>query len=125
METIKIKIAFTGILIVLSIISGIWLHRKERPLNAIIFNMHKLISLAAIVLIVITVIAFNKNVDLRSTDFMLIALTALFLILLVVTGGILSLDKPVNFILLNIHRILTFFIVVSCLVTYFMLAINN
>lgn len=84
----------TGILILLSIASGIWLSRKGRPLHAIIFGVHKIISLAAIVWIAIVLFRYFKETGFQLSENsipLVLGASALFALL---SGVFLSFEKP-------------------------------
>jgi hypothetical protein len=60
MSTILFKAIITGLLFIFTVASGIWLHRLGKPLNLLISNLHKLISLATMLLAGVVVFLFAK-----------------------------------------------------------------
>ena len=57
------QFAAPGIAFLMTLISGLWLSRAGKPLNVAIFNIHKLIALAAVVLAVIQTRSVLKTVE--------------------------------------------------------------
>ncbi len=121
MKTIEIRIIGTGILILFTIISGIWLSRLGRPLNVAIFAIHKIIALLTIILTVITIYYLQKNVKLKNIELILMVVTGLIFLFAFVSGAILSFEKPVNLIILTIHKVTSFLIVISTTLTIYIL----
>ena len=44
-----VKVLTPGVLFILTLAFGVWLSRSGKPYNTLIFNIHKLIALAAVV----------------------------------------------------------------------------
>ena len=122
MKTIELKIIVTGILVICAIISGIWLSKLGRPLNLVIFNFHKIISLLALISTAITIYHLQKNAELRNLEIILIIVTALVFLIAFVTGALLSFDKPVNNTILAVHKVTPFLIVASGTLIIYMMA---
>jgi hypothetical protein len=104
---ISLKLAGIGFLFLLIIISGIWLAKTGKPYQPALFNVHKLISLAAIALTGVVLYNILKTTQGSSVVFILLMIAVLFLLALIVTGGMLNLEKPYYNILLIIHRIIS------------------
>ena len=103
--SVTLKITGIGILFLLIIVTGILLVRTGRPYNPVMFNIHKFISLAGIVLGGIFV--YNAYGNIEGIPFLLplIIVTGILYIVLLVSGGLLDLDKPFHNLLQIIHRI--------------------
>jgi hypothetical protein len=106
MKTIDIRILSAGILFVLAIASGVWVTKLGRPLNAGVFTVHKLIALAALVLMIVIVGALAKGIVLNPLMILCIVLTFLFFAAMIATGAVLSFEKPAPGFVLMLHRIL-------------------
>jgi heme A synthase len=89
----------------LTIGSGIWLSNTGKPYKGSIFNIHKLIALAAVILTVVLVRSLLKDVDLCTYTGVLIILSGLFVLILFITGALLSNEKLQISIILFLHRI--------------------
>ena len=116
METKRI---LTGALILLAIVSGIWLTRKGRPLHAIIFGSHKIISLAAIVWIAILLFRHFKEIGFQlseNTIPLALGASALFALL---SGVFLSFEKPWIPYFKWMHGIASALILISAVFMYF------
>jgi hypothetical protein len=59
MTTGQLQVAGAGLFSLFLFLSGFWLSRSGKPYNGIIFNIHKLIALTAVVLFVITLYRTN------------------------------------------------------------------
>ena len=113
MNVLEIRIAVTGILLVLTAISGIIVSALGRPLNTVAFTIHKLIAVSSAVLAVIVVCTLLKNVKIGAPAIVLIIITGLLFLSLFVSGAFLSFEKPVNVVLLAIHKAAPLLTVVS------------
>jgi hypothetical protein len=98
-------------------VSGFWLSRFGRPFNAILLAVHKLASLAAVLLLVLTVVRVNAVAMLGAIDWVAVAASGLFLLGAIGTGGLWSVDKPTPAAVLTLHRITPFLSVLSTAVT--------
>ena len=116
-----IQIAGTGLLFLFTFISGFWLSRSGKPFNVIILTIHKLISLAAAVLLGIVIHQINQVAPLRTIELAAGVVTGLFFLGAVVSGGLLSTDKPMPPAILAIHRTTPFLTVFSAAVTLYRL----
>ena len=120
MRPLILRIAIAGILIIFSIISGIWLSKIGRPLNGLIFSVHKIISLLAIVATGIVIYYSQQGIEINRTDLFLIFATGLVLLLSLISGFLLSFDKFVNDFLLYMHKFMPALIILfSILSIYF------
>jgi hypothetical protein len=123
--SITLRLIISGVLFVLSIASGIWLSNMGRPLNTVIFTVHKLIALAFAVFTGILVFNLLKTVQTEFIIVILVIFSGLFILSLFVSGGFLSIEKPVNKIILNIHRIMPVLSAVIVAVTFYLLLIRK
>jgi len=121
MSTDQIRIAGTGFLFLLTFISGFWLSRSGKPFNAIVLTIHKLISLAAAVFLGIAMYQTNQVAALSTIQLTAGVVTGLFFLDAIVSGGLLSTDKPMPAAILTMHRITPFLTVLSAAVTLYLL----
>jgi len=106
MDTISTKLIAAGILGILTLISGVVLSNSGRPLNGLFFNLHKLIAVATVALISISVVQLLKAGDTRALmEFGAIILTGLLFVALVATGGMLSFEREWPGFVLKIHQV--------------------
>ena len=83
-----------GLFFLFIFVSGIWLRRSGRPLNGLILTIHKLISLAAGVFLIITLYRVNQAAGLGTVDLVLAAVAGLCFVAMAASGGLLSTGKP-------------------------------
>jgi hypothetical protein len=114
-------IAGTGFLFLFTFISGFWLSRSGKPFSVIILTIHKLISLAAAVLLGIVIYRINQVVPLRTIELAAGVVTGLFFLDAVVSGGLLSIGKPMPAVILTMHRITPYLTVFAGAVTLYLL----
>ena len=99
------KVAYAGIGFLLTLISGVVLSKMGRPLNSAVFGAHKIIAVGTIVLIGLNIRDLAQVVGLQAVHPALIWGTGLLLLVLVVSGSLLSFDKLVLPITLRVHQI--------------------
>jgi hypothetical protein len=99
------KFVIPGVLFILTLVFGFWLSRSGKPYNGLIFNIHKLIALAAV--IVTAIRAFNalKIVEAQPILIALLIVIGLCAVALFVTGALMSAKKATGRAALTIHRI--------------------
>ncbi len=111
-----------GLLFLFTIGTGIWLSNYGRPLNSILFNIHKLIALISVIYTVVIIRNIIKNIEVKSLILVLIIFSALLIIALFVTGAFLSPGKPANGLLLIIHNISMVSFVITVIATFYFLS---
>ncbi len=102
METLA-KFTLPAVLLALILVFGFWLSYAGKPYHGILFNLHKLLALGAVVL---AGIQFSKT--LHAPDGLLVALlavSALCVIALFVSGALMSAGKLDYVLMLSIHRV--------------------
>ncbi len=99
------RITITAILFLISAGSGFWLHAVGRPLNTPVFTIHKLTALAMIVLAVMYTLELLKTADASAGLIVLTVLAGVAVLILLVTGGLLSFDNLVNPPLFYFHNV--------------------
>jgi len=121
MTTGQLQVTGAGVFSLLIFLSGFWLSRLNKPYNGIIFNIHKLIALAAVVLFVITVYQTNQVASLSPVELAASVATGLLLIGLFASGALVSIDKPMPAIVLKLHHISPYLAVLATAATLFFL----
>ena len=94
-----------GIVFLLTLAFGFWLSRIGKPYNGILFNIHKLLALGAVI---VAVFEIRKTLQSEGTiPFynVLIALTGVSIIALFATGVLMSIGKLNYAVSLTIHKI--------------------
>ncbi len=119
--TITTKIMISGFLFLLAIASGIWLSKSGKPLNTAIFNAHKLIALAGVILTCMVIFNLLKNTEINIAVLSLIIFSAVFAIILFISGALLSIEKPIGNYVLIIHNISMILTIITSAATVFFL----
>jgi hypothetical protein len=89
----------------ITLASGIWLSRSGKPYKGAIFNVHKLIALATVVILGLKIYPALKSADPGWIGGPWALLSGLLLaIVLIITGGLLSLEKPLPAAILRAHQ---------------------
>ena len=115
------RIVGTGLFYLFIFISGFWLSRSGKPYNGIVLTIHKLISLAAVVFLAITIHRINQVAQLSAIELTAGVVTGLFFLGTIITGGLLSVDKPMPVVVLRMHQITPFLTVLSTAATLYLL----
>lgn len=116
-----VRAIVVGLFFLLIFLSGIRLSRAGRPLNVGISTIHKLISLAAGVFLLVTIYQRNGAVPLSATEWTAIVVTGLCFAGTVASGGLLSSDKPMPVAVLRVHQVLPVLTMLATGVTLYLL----
>ena len=129
-NTTQMKFINTGLFFLFILLSGFWVSRTGKPYNAVIFNVHKLIGLAAGVFLIVTVCRIHKATPLEPQQIGVLVMTVLVFVLLVAAGGLLSaeaegglqnLSQSVLTVIALIHKTFPYLAVLSTGVTLYLL----
>jgi hypothetical protein len=104
MDTIS-KFTLSGILFLLTLVFGFWLSKAGKPYNGLLFNLHKLIALGAVVIVVVQLSKMLKTADSLALLIVLLVVAALSVVAIFASGALLSLSKLDYALTLTIHRI--------------------
>lgn len=111
----------TGLFLLFIFLSGFWLSHSGKPYNGAIFNVHKLIGLAAGVFLGIMVYQVNRTARLGPVEVVAVVVTVLFFVATVAAGGLSSLPTPMPAVFLTMHRLLPYLTALSTAVTLYLL----
>ena len=114
----------TGALLLVTIITGFWLHHLGRPLNSLIFTIHKLTALAAAILTLVIIFKFFGTVGIILIVLILAVLVVLSLFALFISGAFSSIEKFEKDIhaLLIIHNIATISAIITIAITFYIMS---
>ena len=101
---------------------GFWLSRRGKPYNGLLFNVHKLVALATVILTVVTINRMIKVVDLVTPAILLLVIAALSVIALFVSGALMSADKGEYRMMKLMHNISPFALVIAMGYSVYLLA---
>ena len=121
MSTSQLRIVGAGLFFLFILLSGFWVSHSGKPYSVLILAIHKLISVAAVIWLGITIRRIAQAGALGATE-LLPAIVAGFVFLgTIVTGGLLSMDKAMPAIVLRLHQITPYLTVLSTAVTLYLL----
>ena len=121
MNTTQLQMADAGTCLLLVFLSGFWLTKSGKPYSALLLNVHKLVSLAALALLVIAVIRSNQAASLSTLELTAAVVGGALFLGAIVSGGLASLDRPVSWVVLVMHRVAPFLALVAAVVTVVLL----
>lgn len=113
MGVIPVSYLVSGLFFALIFIFGFWLSRSGKPYNGLLFNIHKLIALGALVYLTVTIYKVHQAQPLGSVQITASAVTAACFLVTILTGGLGSLEKAMPAILLKIHRVAPYMTLLS------------
>ena len=119
------KFIIAGLFGVFIVLSGFWLSRTGKPLNTLILTAHKLISLAAVVVLVITVYQIHQAAPLSPVEIAASAVTILFVVVMIASGGWLSAAKTVPAIVTGIHQVVPYLALLSTAATLYLVLVRR
>jgi uncharacterized membrane protein len=105
MTAAQLTVVGAGLFFVLIFLSGLWLSRHKRPFNSVVLTIHKLIALAAAVLLVVRTYQANQVAALTMTGLVAGVVTGLLFLGTGIAGGLLSTDKPMPPAVWWTHRV--------------------
>lgn len=100
---------------------GFWLSRLGKPYNGLLFNVHKLIALATVILAGLAVYQVLKVMDVATLIVLFLVLAALSVITLFVSGALMSAGKGEYSVMKMVHNISPFILVVAMGTTVYLL----
>ena len=121
MNTIQLKVIGTGFVFLFIFLSGFWLSRNGSPYGTGLLTVHKLISLALFVFLIVTMVQTNKATGLSGLEWALGIITAVFFIVTILAGGLLSTDLALPTAVLTIHHITPYLVILLTITTLFLL----
>lgn len=115
------KIALCGLLLLLTLVSGVWLSHSGKPFNGLIFTAHKLIALATVIFLGVYIYHRARALDPNTLVLSNIVVAGLLFLALFVSGALLSIGKPAPAVILKIHQVAPLLALVSSAATMVLL----
>ncbi len=103
MDSNQLRVVGVALFFLFIFLSGFRLSRAGKPYNAIPFNIHKLVSLAMVVFLAITVSRTSQTASLGAMELAVIAL--ILFVITIISGGLISTDKPMPAAIRTLHHI--------------------
>ena len=113
MGTNSVRILGTVIGCLVIFASGYWLTRSGKPYNGLLFNVHKLVALAAVVLFVVMLVQVGRAAALGAVEVVSGVVTGLLFVGLFVTGALVSIEKPMPAVVATVHHVLPYLALAS------------
>lgn len=85
--------------------SGVWLTRAGRPHSGLLLNVHKLVDLAAVVVIGVAAYQAHRAAPLSAMEWSVLAAAAFFVIAAFASGGVVSAMQAPPVAVLWLHRV--------------------
>lgn len=119
------RIVLIGALFLLTLAFGIWLSHAGKPYSSVLFNIHKLIALGAVIVTAITVYQARAAMTPGSLTFVASVVTGLLFVALFVSGALLSIGQPDAAAILIVHRIAPWLVVITAALTLYSLTASQ
>lgn len=102
-----------GALFILIFGAGYWLSRAGKPYNGVLFNIHKLVALGALVFLGITVSRIGRAQGLQPGQIAAVVVAGLSFLVTIVTGGLVSASTTLPAFVPVIHRLFPYLTVLA------------
>jgi hypothetical protein len=109
------------LLFIFKVASGIWLRKTDRPLPMALLNLHKFIALGTIAMLILIIRQLYSETGADTLAVGAIVLMAFFFMVAVVTGGLVSLEKPPTPAVKLVHKAMPFLTAVFTLLAVYLL----
>lgn len=119
------KFLFAGLFFVFTLVSGFWLSRTGKPINIALLTAHKLISLGAGIFVGITIYRIHQVTPLSPFEIAAVAVTLIFFIAMVATGGMLSTAKPMPGVVLKVHQVMPYLVIFSAFANMYLVLVHK
>jgi len=119
------KFIAPGIVFLLTLVFGFWLNNSGKPYNGILFNIHKLIALGAVVATAMQIYNIFKVMGSQSPIVILVILAAICVVALFASGAFLSIGNLNYQLMKTIHNIAPVLIVIAMALTIYFLSGRN
>lgn len=119
------KILISGVFFIFILLSGFWLSHLGRPVYTIPLTIHKLISIGAVVFLAINIYRIHLVTPLSPLEITVSVGTILLFLVMVVTGGLLSVEKVMPEFVHKIHQITPYLVILSTAATLYFLLVRK
>jgi len=115
------KFLLPGIAFVLTLAFGFWVSHVGKPYNGLLFNVHNLIALGAVIATVIQLTKLLKGADALALIIVSLVVAALCVIALFASGALMRMDKLDYVLMLTVHRVAPVVLVVAIALAFYLL----
>lgn len=120
----SLKIIVIALFYVITIATGIIMHKAGRPFNPLLSVVHKLLALAVVVVTILLVRAAFTGGAPTALTVVFLVVSLVLLVSLFATGAMLSGEREMPSIVLLLHDIATYASPVTLAVTFFLMFKN-
>lgn len=106
---------------ILTLVFGFWVSHLGRPYNGLLFNVHKLIALGAVIATIVQLTKVLKNANALVLIIVLLVVAALCVIALFASGAFMSIGNVDYGLMLTVHRIAPVVLVIAMVIIFIML----
>ena len=115
------KFVLPVVAFVLTLVFGFWVSHLGRPYNGLLFNVHKLIALGAVIATIVQLTKVLKNANALVLIIVLLVVAALCVIALFASGAFMSIGNVDYGLMLTVHRIAPVVLVIAMVIIFIML----
>ncbi len=113
------------ILLALTLGFGLWVSLAGRPYKSLLFNIHKLAALGAVVFFVIRIVPQLRAFPFQPLQSALLGLAALCVLALFATGAVMSIGTKKHAAVLTIHRAALFLLPLAAAASLYLLIMGG
>ena len=124
MYIIKLMI-LPGYLFLIILGFGLWVSKVGKPYNNVLFNLHKLIALGAVILTALRIFKLDPFITFPNLAILLIALAVLCVIGMFASGAVMSIKDEVPTAALLVHRILPAIIFIFISISIYIIVLEQ
>ena len=121
MNTAQSRLVGAALFFLFIFLSGFWLSHSGKPYSGIIFNVHKLLGVAAVIFLGITMYQASQTAQLSAVELSAGLVAGLFFISTIVSGGLVSIDKTMPTAISIMHKLFPYLTVLSTAATLYLL----
>ncbi len=114
-----------GMGFILTLVFGIWLSVSGKPYGAVLFNVHKLVALAAAILTGIAMYNVLRDAETSALYVGLVIVAGLGAAALFFSGAMMSAERLRYTVMLTIHRVALIAVAVSVAATVYLLSAHK
>lgn len=118
---INLRVIITTVLLLLTIGSGVWLSRLGRPLNSILFGIHKVVGLVTVIFIITSTFHFKNDQVLGTSISLIIGLEGFLILSILVSGVMLSFETVASTFLKLFHKVTSGLAVILIVISFYLL----
>ncbi len=103
--TVFSGLVLPGLLLLLTLAFGFWLSHLGQPYHGVLFNVHKLLALGAVVLAGLWIFRLPEGVAAQRLLPALLVVAALGVVALFASGGLMSAGKLDQLLMVRVHQV--------------------